>query len=884
MPRRPRITPLAGVLDPQSARWLTVGIGLSFSEEPHGSFYDDYYEIGLQFNYDGNNLGTWTMETNAANLYGLPFISNEGAWGDSSAQTVLLYPGDSLTTNDAFFYPEVEQPQFQLAGYDFWDSKNSTLPGDSGFSITNQGAPVLAAGVGQESAPIAAYEKLAVENSSSNVYAYVGQYFASAYEIDSDGNMTTNLAGVLSPYGQFFATEPRQVALVTMPDPDTGEQGTGVVDVIALDVDANHDGTMDFSFTGPDFTSSDNPYRFWVNDDQDEGDDGGNGGISTPGDPQADGIRPSGIDDNDQPFYTIHGTRDLVDFFPVYVNIASLFQSNALSGGISYSDTNWQFVLSQGDGALRFAYTDLTPTNYMNYLRDMPTATNLADASAFDIGNNPGSVHFLTTVSNAGVSLSRSFIGDIATNNGGIILMEAWEPTTQPLVLTIYHGTNPIAQTQLALSISEVEQMFRHKNIMLQPEPGMTPDRLTDADVPNEPSTSGKNFIFVDGYNVNPNQARGWESDIFKRMYWSGSHAKFYGVTWEGADSQVADSVTIDYQTNVVNAFNTAPLLNTFLNSLSGTNVVAAHSLGNMVVLSALNDYSNQDINTCFMIDAAVPMEAIDSAADSSADMISSSWTGYNGYLLASGWNTLWPSTDARSTLTWNGRLAGLQNASVYNFYSSGEEVLREYTGGYPPSELEGALNQAEYYLATTMLDAGLPAGDYTWAWQEMLKGRGELDWVFSSTHGGWKFNTNAPYSFVTNGVITQIPDSQATLTLSSQLQTNAFFDVTSPSFGNADLALFGSIGSSYAQANQNRILSDAIPALTLPVGANLVSILGASHNFDMSTSTFENGWPAVRLQNGTEGNNWHHSDCRQIAYPFTHQLFDDIVTLGGLQ
>ena len=62
--------------------------------------------------------------------------------------------------------------------------------------------------------------------------------------------------------------------------------------------------------------------------------------------------------------------RDLVDFFPVYINIGSLFQSNVLSAGISITDTNYQFVLSQADGVLRFVFTDLTPTNYMNFLRD----------------------------------------------------------------------------------------------------------------------------------------------------------------------------------------------------------------------------------------------------------------------------------------------------------------------------------------------------------------------------------------------------------------------------------------------------------------------------------------------------------------------------------
>ena len=32
-----------------------------------------------------------------------------------------------------------------------------------------------------------------------------------------------------------------------MPDIDTGQQGTGVVKIVSMNVDANHDGVMDFS-------------------------------------------------------------------------------------------------------------------------------------------------------------------------------------------------------------------------------------------------------------------------------------------------------------------------------------------------------------------------------------------------------------------------------------------------------------------------------------------------------------------------------------------------------------------------------------------------------------------------------------------------------------
>jgi hypothetical protein len=339
-------------------------------------------------------------------------------------------------------------------------------------------------------------------------------------------------------------------------------------------------------------------------------------------------------------------------------------------------------------------------------------------------------------------------------------------------------------------------------------------------------------------------------------------------VTWEAADSQVAGQVTINLQTNIVNAFNTAPLLNTFLNSLSGTNIVAAHSLGNMVVLSALNDYSNQTINSYFMIDAAVAIEAVDSGAPSNPDMYPTAWTNYEGRLWASDWYALFPTNDYRSTLTWRGRLDNLQNASVYNFYSSGEEVLRDYPADPPDNLLTIAVGQGiGIYEGATGVD--------TWAWQEKLKGLLAADNILSSSHGGWKFG----YAYYSNSII--MTSTQAALLPDAELRTNAFFEVTSSSFGNADLALFGSSGSSYAQANRNRILSDAIPCLTLPVGANLVPSFDSDHNINMQDN--ENNWPLGRLEQ-PEGDNWHHSDIRVMAYTFTYEVFNEIVNDGNLK
>jgi hypothetical protein len=870
----------------------------------------DPYWISQNLNDPGDvgastNGGMFALSGSAVNLFGLPFapaLVNQGSsylyWDgtknvEGHTPIITVAPNNSTAlTNVNCLFSQTADPDLRLTDYYFAPvntpgtalvggsspSQAYPLPCLTGFANTNK-TGLMIASVGNPTV-IGGWAKFSIHNGSAGKFAYLGQYFVTnAFLLDTNGNLTTNTMGVVSPYGDFFPTEPGTVAMVTMPDIDQSyEQGIGVVRVIALNADANHDGTMDFTYNGPDFVSASKPMRFWCANDNNVGDYGGDG---VPG--ELSGFKSdAGFFNQGAPYRTVQGRRDLEDFFPVYLNIGSLFQSNALSAGINPSDTSWKFILSQSDGALGFVYTTLTPTNYMNYLRDTNLSETLGAAEMYHLyGDGSLYIGFLGSLGGYfgnGQQLDQQFLNSIATNNGGIILVEAINNTVAPLVLTIYHGTNQIATTSLPLSITGIEQMFRSKTIMLNPEPGTVADRLTDASVPNEPDTTDRNFIFLHGYNVNPNQARGWDADFYKRMYWSGSHAKFWGVTWEAADTQVAGEVTINLQTNIVNAFNTAPLLNDFLNSLSGTNIVAAHSLGNMVVLSALNDYTNQSINTYFMIDAAVPMEALEGYQGQTgsmlAEMIHSEWMPYANKLYASDWRQLFPTSDARSALTWSNRLSNFQNASVYNFYSSGEEVLRATTSD-PPTNLVSAVKTIVYdYFVNNP-----PAASYMWVWQEKGKGRCASDGLLSSSHGGWKFNS----AYDTNGA--HLGVSQASSLSNVQLSTNAFFDVTSTSFGNVDLALYGSGGSAYAQTHSNRILSDAIPSLTLPVGANAVTTLdepGNTHNFDM-TAQLENGWPSSRMQTA-ELNNWHHSDCRQIAYTFTCQLFDKIATLGNLK
>ncbi|HWY31350.1 MAG TPA: hypothetical protein VNX46_11365, partial [Candidatus Acidoferrum sp.] len=434
--------PILGIGDPY---WIPQSLAVSGGptfDPATGAPIDAPYTISsdLPVDCDGVNLHFQTAKNN---LFGLPFTT---ALVHNGNPITTLVPGSSIAiSNLNSFYSQTADPILRFTNYYFapvvtpgtalvgeapW-VEPFPLPAMDGFSNTNQ-TGIMITSVGTPTV-IGGWARFAISNGSPSKFAYLGQYYTNKAFAAANGTVTTNTTGVLSPYGEFFPTQPGTAALITMPDIDTGQQGTGIVQVISLNVDANHDGTMDFAYNGPDFLSQSKPFRFWVNDNQDYSDDTGDG-IPGKG-AQGDGVMQVEVTVSSPQYgatvneWAIHGRRDLVDFFPLCINIGSLFQSNVLSAGISPTDTNYQFVLSQADGVLRYTYTDLTPTNYMDFLRDTNESGRLANAQLITITNY--GIAFYD-----GVALSSAFISGLIASNQNMILVEAAAPTTQPLVLT----------------------------------------------------------------------------------------------------------------------------------------------------------------------------------------------------------------------------------------------------------------------------------------------------------------------------------------------------------------------------------------------------------------------------------------------------------------
>jgi hypothetical protein len=472
----------------------------------------------------------------------------------------------------------------------------------------------------------------------------------------------------------------------------------------------------------------------------------------------------------------------------------------------------------------------------------------------------------LTAGANSNADLPDSFLSEIQSNGYGMILIEGSKATasgtTSNLELHVISKSTgqDTAKVTFPMQLSSVEKMYRWVN--LRHVTGQTEARATDTSQPsNYPDnlTNGKMFVFVHGYNVNEQQSRAWCAEAFKRLYQEGSNAMFTGVSWHGDVSQIPGWSPVgggdspDYWANVINAFKTSQALATSVNGLPGSSkVIAAHSLGNMLVSYAIQK-QGMNVSSYFLLDAAVAMEAYDSSVIDRTDMGNPDWTqpGYPTRLWASDWYKLFSSGDGRTGLTWRGLLGSIGNA--YNFYSSGEDVLDNTSNG-------------QY---NTTLSSQAP--EHAWVTQELAKGTW-LQWLATlntGREGGWGFNPST-YSTFTPAQTGSITDAQ----LRAVPFFGAFSDplLTDTNQGSAEAQKF---------AVWTKTLAEAIPSLSFATGRNSVGAL-QPQNYDLMN--YENGWPQVRLNDQDQKNRWFHGDAKDIAYTFNYLLWQQWVQLGSLK
>jgi hypothetical protein len=657
-------------------------------------------------------------------------------------------------------------------------------------------------------------------------------------------------------------------------------------------------------------------FRFWINDDLDVGDDATCSQDDAPAgsytylreDPPLSQRSPNCEDD------TVNGVRDLVDFFPVLIT----FPIDRFPPG------EYTYTLTQCDGALNFVYTSLSPGN----VRAIHTERLATGFGPF--GNQPAASAPVLHFSVPGVQLNHEWL----RKGNRVILIEGCWRGTQPLMLDITKDGRLYCHRQLEISVSPVNKMFRYLNVRTAdrffttdaPHPAEEGRWPTDLGEPpnfpdgfyNRTGEAFKTFVAVHGLDWDESETPAGNAEIFKRFFQSGLNARFIGVSW-ASNTGRKFGAPLDYGRDVIGAFITARLLTESLSDFQGSNTsVFAHSLGNMVVSSAIEDHGFTAGNY-FMVNAAVPAEAYDGRAailpQDQLRMIPPKWKNtytspaafsYSTREMCAAWSTLFTTNDPRSAVTWDRRFYHVPDrTTLWQFYSSGEEILRGSDGTIP--HFVGLPKFVPWNTYSSVIDR-----EYVWAYNEMTKGNlYQLLSLFVPYHdqAGWGYGTN----WIQNpGAAAAIPwtATQIAALPATDLIAKPLFrdfdrgDSKAPNWGNCDDWIyrpdcdpavpsrlpFLPLRSTSVDnlKNHAKLLAESIPPLSDAAGYGpLTRLLNPNQEraFDLNTPTFAQPdlWPSVRPTKTPRQvltKRWLHGDYKDPSYLYVHVLYDSITSL----
>ena len=369
-----------------------------------------------------------------------------------------------------------------------------------------------------------------------------------------------------------------------------------------LAVDDNRDGNI--TFDANDRSTADNPYRFWVNNDND--------GYASSIDDYAD-LDPSEASDANN--LAISCKRDLEDYTRLWINTQDITE-DLLSGKLllalewkeTTDDPQLQFFLSaDNNGSLLYLTDSDVAAQQVNVC-----GTHIIEWAHRNVLTRYNPFIFPPSFwSAANVSPAQPVAH---------LLFDAVGRGSGQLVLSIYNndGTIKLAESQpIYLKLQDVKEMYERWTVDSGGTPATTASLITvpysyDWTIPAE-----NNYIlFVHGWNLAPWERDAFAETAFKRLYWQGYKGHFGAFQWP----TLTGNTTFD-QSELL-AWQSAEGLRKKLDDLNcsypGNVYLIAHSMGNVVAGEALRlEGGNQRVNTYVAMQGAVASHAYDPNAPS---------------------------------------------------------------------------------------------------------------------------------------------------------------------------------------------------------------------------------------------------------------------------
>lgn len=580
-----------------------------------------------------------------------------------------------------------------------------------------------------------------------------------------------------------------------------------------LRLDISRDGAIDDGDSAAWFDGQ--TFYYWINQDVIRGDRIGQVGNSSP---------------NAGDLF-VNGTFDLVNLFPVALDLSKF--TEAWQNRVTYTlYPEWE-----NTNSFNFCFADIQWTE----------AGKIQTTNVTTLAGQPLSSASLTSLPKTGYQLHYYDTLTQFSENSGLLICEA-KSRYASMRLDIKVGDTLLYSYSVPMTILPVKEMYSWYNF--RSLSGENAGRETT--LRSHPEAYTKSLIFLHGATVTSGDAEQWGDILFKRLWLSGSRARFYNVDWRsdiGSDA--------NYHQNASNAFVVASQIASTINSIPGEKVVMAHSLGNMVVSSMIHDYGLQ-VSKYLMCNSAVPAEAYDrSMSLRTSKLVHPDWEEYPTNSWTASWHMLFKDdlNDDRKHLGWPGRFTNVLNKAV-NFYSTsdhgGDEVL------------ELAIDN----------DVGILTGitsslaHHSWHKQELFKGRGLGVGAGATDWSGWNIEENWLG-------VNKISVEEAQGMEADDFKTNTVFYCYPASMNSTNITLLV----------RGAHLALGIPALVAATGVtDLSAILDQenSFNLDLTNPGIEhpNGWPSK----SNYPNRWLHSDMKDVSYFFNFKFYEKVIEKGGLR
>ncbi len=598
-------------------------------------------------------------------------------------------------------------------------------------------------------------------------------------------------------------------------------------------------------------------FRFWTNNDNDSG----NVNDSKNDRP---GSGANGQDDK------VNGRGDLLDFTPVLLDVSDVFPPG-MPDSIR-ERMSWKLQSS----AANAVWTSLSASGAGNFLK-----TDCGAAFGPSLSQN---AHEATvTRLNGGAELPDGFM-QIMKNAGGkgVVMIEGRASGSfLRLQGCVDESTTPGIEGSLDIEISSVEDMYRFVTLRgAHNDPNFTvhipccPRNLMD-------NCKDLDVFFTHGFNVSESEAHAWGSEVFKRLWQSGSNARFWMFTWSGDYNWLGDAFNgLHYQQDVYQALKTGAALKVFMESAQPTSakrILMSQSLGNMVACEAMRQ--GLSVGKYFMFNAAVASEAVDGTLQNAnaavkSKYVPSDWSDYDSQSWAANWYKWFnnDATDSRGKMGWpNYFSTALARAgTVYNYYSTGDPIFLE--SDTVPGVTTGIFHWPTLSLSWPFIDFNITAEEGSWQKQETHKG---VEPIAGTLLGGWGFNC---WYEIVGGEPVQM----------YYTATQANTMVANGSITNSPVFSYGGTPLNNRNASQDDIwlsLAKYVPAVSSPVGGKRVwTTTGKDVDLNENSAIGilrPNGWG--RSHNVFQ-DAWLHSDMKDMAFFYVHKLYEHLVSKGDLQ